>query len=174
MYEELGIFRLNPLYTGTEFRLDDFQKLDEIEAKTEEWLGTCNLQLTLICDHLVAALFFFRALGQIKNGTMTGEILCRLPVHLEARQSVIDKILEETDLNLFVIEFGDGRREHVDVSSLNGVHSGDDIHIPVILNELPDKAEVQIKMRNSSWTQNTRSLESRGWSRISGSPYTLS
>jgi len=119
-------------------------------------------------------LFFFRALGQIKNRTLTGEILCRLPVNLEARQSVIDKILEETELNLFVIEFGDGRREHVDVSSLNGVHSGDDIHIPVILNELPDKAEVQIKMRNSSWTQNTRSLESRGWSRISGSPYTLS
>jgi len=98
-----GIFRLNPVYHGTGFELDDVRKLEEIEKQTEAWIAASTMEITLVCDQLIAALFFFHPAGS-SDSVQGGEILCRLPVDMEARQKLIDGMLDEQDLNLFSVE----------------------------------------------------------------------
>jgi hypothetical protein len=170
-----SLFRLNPEYRGRGFAFDAFQKLDEIERQAGSWIGTAGAssQIGFICDQLIASLFFFRSVESTERSTFAGEILCRLPVDLPARQNLIDGMLKESDLNLFMVQYS-GRGEqliHV-AESLRNVRPGHELRIIVKPSVLPTNAgriDAQIKMRNLG--RDACALPR--WSPISGSPYVL-
>lgn len=164
----LVIPRLNPVYSGKGFNLDDIEKLDEIEDQTKTWILKCHTEVNLICDHLIAALFFFRPTEH------TGEICCRLPASLPSRQKLIEGMLEEDDLCLFVVDVGGGKPyRHIDVTeSLFGCTGViNELRIPVNLPDLATTGEitVHIKMRNLKHIGSS----TKRWTSISGSPYLL-
>ena len=164
------MFRLNPIYDGVGFEVDDFQKLDEIETQAEEWMNDVsqNGQLSDICDRLIAALFFFRMI-LADDGVRGGEILCRLPASLLERQNLVHGMLREADSKLFVVEYN-GRSgtiyEDIDVKeALSSLDVTAELRFPVKLCDLDtDEITVHVKMR----TLGTRKLLP-----ISGSPYVI-
>jgi hypothetical protein len=160
------LLRLDPTYTGTEFQLDDVRKLDEIEEQTEAWIATQNKPLSAICNQLIAALFFFQTSASTKGGSRTGKILCRLPVDLPARQTLIDEMLKE-NWNLFMLDWDGG---DLFVSSQeNATSIRTELCIPVDLQALPLTGGIPISVRMRSLTVG----ESSTWLPISGSPYVL-
>ena len=90
-----NLFRLDPIYRGVGFGLDDVKKLKVIQKQTEEWLLTKEKEISHICDRLIAALFFFRPSSETYDGLQVGEILCRLPT--EEGQKLAVGILRKTD-----------------------------------------------------------------------------
>lgn len=173
-----GIYRLNPSWGEVDFALDDYERLDEIEKLTERWLATAQTQaqITSICDQLIASLFFFTVTPSIRGGTLTGEIHCRLAVDEPSRRSLLERILEAPDLNLFTIEFVDKNRPlvRVNVASLRNVRGGKEFRIPVGLKDIPDvgKIEVQITMYGITDAKSIGTDKTRRYP-ISGSPYIL-
>jgi len=170
-----GIFRLNPIYKGIGFEFDDCRKLDEIENQTDAWLDTCDTHLTSICDQLIAALFYFAPKGPINDGVQFGQILCRLPVNLSARQNLFDGMRQEQDMELFSIQFVGRPRliTKIDVAdSLAGISPEDELQIPVEIHDLPAMGDIviQIMMRG---LRDGRSGSPASGSPISGSPYVL-
>ena len=173
--EEHHLFRLNPLYAGTGFELDDIQKLGEIEKETEEWLKTCD-QMSLVCDQLIASLFFFLP-RPIENGVQKGTIYCRLPVDLEARQGLVDAMRQEHDLRLFMVEFVDKNRDPIYVNAADNITTCNcqhELRIQVELQDLPETGEIKVQFKMRNLGQNA-SLEPQAhkWTAISGSPYVL-
>jgi hypothetical protein len=168
--EKEGIFRLNPEYEGAGFALDEFRKLDKIESQAQQWIANQNGALTDICNQLIAALFFFRPLGPIEEGVQKGEILCRLPTDLEARQILVNRMLhvQEEDLNLFEVQYIDEIRARSIVVEVLENPPADDVCFQVSLHGIPVAVEVKIhvKMRSLITTHSV-------WSPISGSPYDL-
>lgn len=173
--QQPNIFRLNPVYSGGGFALDDFNKLDEIEGQTVEWLAHCDLQITGLCDQLIAALFFFVPISIIEDGVQIGEIQCRLPVDLDARSNLVDKMAEDADTDLFVVETGGKAIKSINVKdSLGSISPGVELRIPVKLEGLPDAGEIVVHMKMRSLGENTpRSLLYHRWVPISGSPFVL-
>ena len=113
------------------------------------WIAEHPNEITLLRDQLIAALFFFNPTGSPEHGVRGGEILCRLPVNLEARQQLINAMLAESDSN-FVAEY-DGVKRCEDINtkqSLSNIHPGDELRIQVNLPKLPhgSKVLVHIKM----------------------------
>lgn len=171
--EKEKIFRLNPEYDGAGFRLDDIRKLDEIERQAKQWIATQNKELTDICDRLIAALFFFHPLGPVKDGVQAGEILCRLPSELKARQNLVSRILQiqEERSDFFVVEYGGNlnKRVHIDVAeALNNLRCPDELRLKVSLPGLPAVGSIKIHVK-------MRSLgpDLSAWLPISGSPYDI-
>ena len=167
------IFRLDPTYSGAGFALDEFRKLNQIERQVYEWILTQSLLLTEVCGQLIASLFFFCPLGPIKDGIQAGEILCRLPTDLTARQNLVDAMLQETDLNLFMVEY-DGKSGKTQVpipvgSTLRSLRSTAELCFHVQLGNMPVTEEVMIhvKMRMLNRLEAQFSV----WLPISGSPY---
>jgi hypothetical protein len=172
------VFRLNPIYLGTGFKLDEFQKLHEIEKQTEEWMATQDASLTRICDQLIAALFFFR-LGPIEDGARIGEIHCRLPTGLKERQNLVRAMRLQPNTNLFVVEYDRLRppeiRMEINVAEAFGsVASGDELVLRVKLEDVPENGRTTIhaKMRSLKMPQAVDFRRSE-WLPISGSPYVL-
>jgi hypothetical protein len=171
-----GIFRLNPTYTGSGFELDEFQKLDEIERQAEEWITTQSATLHNICDQLIASLFFFHPLSWLQDGVHTGEILCRLPVGLGARQNLIDRMRQEIDPNLFVVEYnhsGGLTRVHIDVAdALKSFDETAELYFPLKLHDFPAGVKIHVMMR-SLCTPQSANIPRFEWWPISGSPYVV-
>lgn len=168
-----GIFRLDPTYSGAGFALDEFRKLNQIERQVYEWILTQSLLLTEVCGQLIASLFFFCPLGPIKDGIQAGEILCRLPTDLTARQNLVDAMLQETDLNLFMVEYnGKSGKTQVPIpvgSTLRSLRSTAELCFHVQLGNMPVTEDVMIhvKMRMLNRLEAQFSV----WLPISGSPY---
>ena len=98
-----NLVRLDPIYHGTEFSLDDVKKLKDIRKQTEEWILTQDNEVNNICDRLIAALFFFRPSSEIYDGLQVGEIFCRLPSE-EGRKLAIG-MLRKVDFPLFAVKY---------------------------------------------------------------------
>jgi hypothetical protein len=163
------LFRLSPTYSGTGFKLDEFGKLYEIEKQAEEWVSTQKPLINSICDRLIAALFFFRPFGRTTDGVLDGEIVCRLPAGLGARQRLVEAMLQQ-DLNRFVIEYN-GRLPgmHMNVSIggiLDGYSPAAEFRLPVKLKDLSisGRTRVHIEMRS---LRRVKTLP------ISGSPFLI-
>jgi hypothetical protein len=167
---EPGVFRLSPVYSDAGFSLADFERVSEIEAQTESWLADHDQQLTVICDHLIASLFYFRQ-KSFANSILEGDIHCRLPVALDSRQNLVRQMRNEIDRGLFVAELRNGYSQKIIVEdSVDDIHPGNELRIPVTLSDLPvimDEVKIDIKMRNMGSSSAYR------WNHISGSPYIL-
>jgi hypothetical protein len=170
-----GVFRLNPTYYGPGFTLDEIEELNEIERQVEEWIPTQDALLTDICDHLIAALFFFR----LEDGGQTGEIHCRLPPGLKERHSLFGAMLQEADSNLFVVEYKDRRssgiRTYISVAGALDPGSTAELCLRASLKNLPPVATttIHVKMR-SLYRRQLVGFQHLKWLPISGSPYTYS
>jgi hypothetical protein len=67
------------------------------------------------------------------DAPLVGEILCRLPVDLEIRK-LIDQMVKESDLNMFMVEYPILDVEHVSAAEgLRDTLSGDELRIPIRL-----------------------------------------
>jgi hypothetical protein len=173
--ERHGIFRLQPTYKGRGFEFDDFKKLSELESEVEAWLMTCDEQIRLICDRLVAALFFFTPLSSITNGDQSGEIRSRLPVDLDARNTLIDAMLQHRGMDLFRVEFIGTARETLSIAAPHDLtldRKRDELRIPVQLSALPSAGKIEIDIRMRNVNRNVPPSH-QPWSPISGSPYVL-
>jgi hypothetical protein len=168
---QLRVFRLNPQYSGIGFALDDFEKLDEIEKQTTAWLATQKSEIDLICNRLIAALFFFVQTSRPDSNKLTGDILCRLPVDLGARQRLFEGMGKEPKAALFVVELIDHNRPPVEIRAgwLEHTRSGEELRVPFELRELPVEGQItlQISMRNFRKKSDSRLFP------ISGSPYVV-
>ena len=164
--------RLNPVYHGTAFELDSVRKLNEIENQTERWIATQNVALTNICDHLIAALFFFRPMGQIRDGVQVGEILCRLPVDLEARQRLFEGMFLKTDSDLFAVMYNGKILARINNGALKDICPNAELCLGVRLSGLPTTGaiEVDVNMQRLGTHQPVKSSQ---WLPISGSPYVI-
>jgi hypothetical protein len=172
--QKFGIFRINPVYKGMGYELDDFKKLDEIQKQVEGWLDQHDHEITAACDQLIASLFYYVPNGAINNGEQKGTILCRLPVDIAARQSLLDGMRRQKDTNIFLVQFVGSPRLDMPIDvlgSLRAVQIGEELRIPVQLRDLPeaDGITIQIQMRSLFETKTTFVTESH----ISGSPYIL-
>jgi hypothetical protein len=170
--QQVGIFRINPVYSGAGYELDDFRQLDKIQREIEGWLDTRDHEIVSVCDQLVSALFYFVPNGLINKGEQTGTILCRLPVDLVARQSLLDGMRQQEDMNIFSVQFVGIPRDDIPINvlgSLKAVRSGDELRIPVRLRNLPETGTITIQIQMRSLFGG-RSSFTRG-SQISGSPY---
>lgn len=168
---QLRVFRLNPEYTGSGFALDDFQKLDEIEKQTKNWLATQNSKITLISNRLIAALFFFVQTSWLENNKLTGDILCRLPVDLDARKRLFQEMGKKPNSTLFEVDIIDQYRPILEIQAGSLAHCGigDELRIPVELFDIPDEGQVAIQITMLNFRENADSIQFP----ISGSPYVL-
>jgi hypothetical protein len=167
----LRLFRLNPVHGGSGFALDDFHRLDEIEKQTGVWLATQDSMITLICNRLIAALFFFVQTSWLDSDKLTGSILCRLPVDLDARKGMFKEMGKDPNSTLFIVEVIDHYRPILEIRAGNLAHTGvgEELRIPVELDDLPDEGQItiQVSMRNF------RNSADSSLFPISGSPYVL-
>lgn len=168
------VFRLNPVHNGVGFALTDFEKHSEMEKQTEAWLASddVDLQLTLICDHLIAALFYFHK-KELSGNILYGEIRCRLPLDLEARQNLFHAMQCERDQELFLAELGNGYSQKITVAgTFDNFRPKHELRILVALRDLPaveNEMEITIRMRNIGPAR----ASTYRWCEISGSPYIL-
>jgi len=174
--EKAGVLkRLSPEYKGPDFELDKFQKLDEIESQAKQWIATQAKELDDICDRLIAALFFFRLLDGTEGDVQNGEILCRLPADLRARENLVNRMLlkqtQDSRLKLFDVDY-DGRVAHIIVvEDLNQLLPGEELRLHVKLTGLlastaHSGTQIHVKIRSLLTNQ-------LAWLPISGSPYKI-
>ena len=169
------LFRLNPAFGGAGYAPDKHQKLDEVERQAEEWIATQNSPLTHICHQLIAALFFFRLLKPAEGGMQVGEIVCRLPVGLEARRELIDRMLLKGS-KLFVVEFeGCPPETRLIVNAppaLRRLDATDELCLRVEPLNLSATGAMKIHIRMQSLGM-PQPEDAEKWLPISGSPYPL-
>ena len=165
-------FRLNPGYHGTGFELDDVRQLNEIRTRTEEWVAKVD-EITNICDRLIAALFFFCQSGKMNGGVQVGEILCRLPADLQARQKLVGDMLEkEAGLPLFAVKYNGTTIAHVSVGeAFKDPSSTAELRLPVELRNFPATGEIIIDVEMRSLGMHPSGQAP--WLPISGSPYII-
>jgi hypothetical protein len=165
--EKIILKRLNPEYQETGFALDEFQNVDEIETQAKRWIETQNKELDDICDRLIAALFFFRPLSGTKGDAQDGEILCRLPVDIMARDNLVKRMLQmqQYGLNLFEVDYGRVHAHTIEV--VKDLCLNEELRLHVKLPDLSATArrtQIHVKMRRLV------SNSQDSWLPISGSP----
>jgi len=163
-----SLFRLDPVY-HSEFKLDDVNKLEAIQKQTEEWILRKDEEVSKICDHLIAALFFFRPSSKIYNGEQVGEILCRLPIE-EGRKLAVGMFLQ-ADLPLFAVQCSDGTLAEVNTNeAFRDFQSTDELRLEVTRRSaVPITSDIRIDIQMRSLDKNAKFT----WLPISGSPYLI-
>ena len=105
-----------------------------------------------------------------------GEICCRLPVSLPGRRKLIEGMLAEEDLDLFLVDIGGGKPcKYINVAEILfdacSAVGNNELRIPVNLpgSSVTGGFAVHIKMRNLKHIGSSAG----SWTPISGSPYLL-
>ena len=100
-----------------------------------------------------------------------GEILCRLPADLEARQKLVEGILQKEYLHLFVVKYNGNTLAHVNNEAFKDLRSDAELHLEVTLSGLPTTGAIEIDVNMQRL--GTQPADSSQWLPISGSPYVI-
>ena len=159
--------RLNPIHRSA-FTLDDVKNLKNIQTQTEQWILTKEEEVNIICDRLIAALFFFSPSSEIRGGVLVGKIFCRLPPTEGSK--LIDRILQKAELPLFTVKYNGETPVDIIVGEAFGDPSSSDdpCFVVTCLGDTPTTGDIKVDVEMRS-LQQTKSP----WLPISGSPYTI-
>jgi hypothetical protein len=140
------VFRLEP-DLRVNSRLDDCERLTQISEDTIMWLAQRREYMVALSNHLIAGLFFYTVSSMPNASNQFGEISCRLPWDLEARETMVTHLINVAHRRSLFSVTKKGARIEIDaLPALKQLCRGQNLIIEVDLEDVCADGPGEIKL----------------------------